>query len=935
MGWPTISDYNDAIQNPQICFKDVELKQGTPKLNKLGLPVPVSGGFASVYQIINQHKNKQYAVRCFSYESRDYEMRYAAIGSFLKKAQLPYTVGFDFLQEGIKVKGQWYPILKMEWLNGYSLSKYIESNINNKQELARLSGEFVKMLEKLQQFSIAHGDLQHGNILIVNKEFKLIDYDSMYVPDLSGLKSYEIGHPNYQHPNRTGNDFGEYLDNFSGWIIYLSLLGLSIDPELWKKRSCQDGEQLLFSKKDDFHDFKKSKTLQLLSVANNAILRNLSLEFQNIVSSTAQTLPKNIPSVISVLSKTGNTTSSSSKIPSWMHDHLDIKTSQTTNKVPSWMHEDKVISPLFEEIKQLANPNWLTDNLTKVGLRQESWLEVEAFHLPTWASTTFEFKPIVQWKSIAKNPISFSSNSLVKIEINTKSEKIALVMLFFGITIASFTSVWLGLIVGLLGFSGFFISCFYNLHHSKEFLELKGLMNKLQNLERKLDEEKKSIYQEIDEKKQHFSYFYENTFSNLKMKLNHTLEEGKQELRKIDQERDSKLKKFFNDNLNIKEEANKQFIKLHQKFEAKLIKSQENLKEIEKNKQEEKDIATKELKAQFLIVENKKRELDNLEKAELQRIEQTLSNHLSLINTKRKNLEQQEATQIKQITHEEKTKFLEQYTLDKSSISGINDILKSRLKLKGVYSAADIENTYDQGGQSFIKTRTSHYVRVEGIGSKKATELLNWRNRLVSYFNSHNYPSIEQKIKQKYILENKEVNLQEGDAKREFQQKRVETEKRFREKHQQLVQERNNIEQQNAERIKKIDENYQQKYNSLISEAKRIPNDFKQELPLFLQKYQQELRTVVTAWENTCKASSEKYLEKADKYSKEVLYLQREVEKAELEFVAKHQGIEQDIEIKENQIHRQVLDVEELKNKLLCYENVKFRNHLKRILTFK
>ena len=55
---------------------------------------------------------------------------------------------------------------------------------------------------------VAHGDLQHGNVLLVpgasanSLAVKLIDYDGMCVPALAGSKSGEVGHPAYQHPQR-------------------------------------------------------------------------------------------------------------------------------------------------------------------------------------------------------------------------------------------------------------------------------------------------------------------------------------------------------------------------------------------------------------------------------------------------------------------------------------------------------------------------------------------------------------------------------------------------------------------------------------------------------------------------------------------------------------------------------------------------------------
>jgi len=51
MPWPTPQDYNEAIQNPQLSFGDPELQGGKPELTPLGLPRPITGGFASVYRM--------------------------------------------------------------------------------------------------------------------------------------------------------------------------------------------------------------------------------------------------------------------------------------------------------------------------------------------------------------------------------------------------------------------------------------------------------------------------------------------------------------------------------------------------------------------------------------------------------------------------------------------------------------------------------------------------------------------------------------------------------------------------------------------------------------------------------------------------------------------------------------------------------------------
>src|SRR5579871_2880557 len=110
MPWPTLTDYNEAIQNPQANFQDPELRAGEVETNALGLPRPISGGFATVYRLKQGHR--EWAVRCFQREFADQQRRYDAISRHLGAARLRYTVGFEFLTQGIRVAGAWFPILK-------------------------------------------------------------------------------------------------------------------------------------------------------------------------------------------------------------------------------------------------------------------------------------------------------------------------------------------------------------------------------------------------------------------------------------------------------------------------------------------------------------------------------------------------------------------------------------------------------------------------------------------------------------------------------------------------------------------------------------------------------------------------------------------------------------------------------------------------------
>ena len=275
MPWPTPQDYNEAIQNPRSSFDDPDLRAGVPELTPLGLPRPITGNFASVYRV--HCAGKDWAVRCFWREFDDLQQRYAAISAHLQSAQLPYTVGFQYLPRGIKVRGQWYPILKMEWVDGQLLDEYVEQHLDDPAALRRLAGRWQDMVWALEKASLAHGDLQHGNVLVKNGELKLVDYDGMYVPALTGKGSHELGHQHYQHPLRGGRDFGPGMDRFSAWTIYLSLVSVAAEPALWS--TTQAGDECLLLRKSDYDDLASSSTLALLERHADLEVRRLAERF--------------------------------------------------------------------------------------------------------------------------------------------------------------------------------------------------------------------------------------------------------------------------------------------------------------------------------------------------------------------------------------------------------------------------------------------------------------------------------------------------------------------------------------------------------------------------------------------------------------------------------------------------------------------------------
>lgn len=246
MPFPRGDEYQSVIQNPRMCFLDPELQSCQVETTQLGLPKPYTGSFTTTYHLYNN--SSHWAVRCFTRQVTDLQQRYRAIGRFIARKPDPYFVEANCLLKGIKINGLWIPVIKMKWVDGYPLNTYIELNLTSPEKIGAIANSFYSMVQRLDSLGVAHGDLQHGNILINKDQLFLIDYDGMVLPELVRLGSNEIGHPNYQHPLRNEGDSNKTIDRFSTIVIYLGLVALESKPQMWDKYN--QGENILFRKND-------------------------------------------------------------------------------------------------------------------------------------------------------------------------------------------------------------------------------------------------------------------------------------------------------------------------------------------------------------------------------------------------------------------------------------------------------------------------------------------------------------------------------------------------------------------------------------------------------------------------------------------------------------------------------------------------------------
>ncbi len=271
MNWPSHTDYQDSIQNPHICFEEPTLKSAEVGCDMLGLPKVMSGNFASVYSVTNAEG--KWAIRCFVRQILGQQGRYARLSQHLFGLGLDFMVSFDYILRGIKVRTEYYPIVKMQWVEGLPLNNYIEEHVNEPETMRSLAVKWRKVMNGLRSHQLAHGDLQHGNVMVTpDGEIRLVDYDGMYTPAFRG-KSPELGHANFQHPRRTPDFYNEDLDNFAGLIIYMSFLAIADEPEIFQKFYTGDNLLMLSA---DYRNPTSSAAFKRLKEHKNTQVKQLA-----------------------------------------------------------------------------------------------------------------------------------------------------------------------------------------------------------------------------------------------------------------------------------------------------------------------------------------------------------------------------------------------------------------------------------------------------------------------------------------------------------------------------------------------------------------------------------------------------------------------------------------------------------------------------------
>ena len=290
MNYPLISEYENEIRkngssilNLPDTYEFIPSKTSPIKIFSFG-----SGAFAGIFKIRNLKLGKEYALRCFLSGGKQENInRIEVISNYLENLSVDWLCKNTLHKEGIKIKGNLYPIILLEWSYGQKLNDYVSFIIDDNQKISELQNKLVELSHDLEAKDIAHGDIQSGNVLVEQTnsggiKLKLVDYDAMYIPTLKGEQAIEKGHSSFQHPKRNMSDYNPLIDRFSFWLLLTSLEALKYDKTLWNKDlrgGFNDEDNFLFKSKD----LSNPQSSELVRRLRNINERSLNFYLDNLL----------------------------------------------------------------------------------------------------------------------------------------------------------------------------------------------------------------------------------------------------------------------------------------------------------------------------------------------------------------------------------------------------------------------------------------------------------------------------------------------------------------------------------------------------------------------------------------------------------------------------------------------------------------------------
>ena len=219
MQYPLISEYIEAIRLAADNFDKLSHLQ--PVLDGNGNPMMSSGNFAVVFKMYDPQAHKDVAVKCFLKEQEGRAESYQLIAQELAYTSSSFLTPFRYLDKELFVESQStndeeFPVVLMDWVEGETLDRYIQSHLADPNALRLLAFQFSRLASWLLSQPFAHGDLKPDNILVRSDgTLTLVDYDGMFVPAMEGTACARIRQSRLSPPSAHGRTLQRTHRRFS------------------------------------------------------------------------------------------------------------------------------------------------------------------------------------------------------------------------------------------------------------------------------------------------------------------------------------------------------------------------------------------------------------------------------------------------------------------------------------------------------------------------------------------------------------------------------------------------------------------------------------------------------------------------------------------------------------------------------------------------
>jgi len=136
--FPSGFQYQEAVQHPDRCFSNSDLRSASVEQMAMGLPKMISGNSAAVFPMTSA-SGHEYAVKCFTRRVPHQMERYERISARLSTLKPWWATDFQYIPQGIQVEASQYPILRMNWVKGCTLTHWISQHTNRPATITKLA----------------------------------------------------------------------------------------------------------------------------------------------------------------------------------------------------------------------------------------------------------------------------------------------------------------------------------------------------------------------------------------------------------------------------------------------------------------------------------------------------------------------------------------------------------------------------------------------------------------------------------------------------------------------------------------------------------------------------------------------------------------------------------------------------------------------------